>query len=212
MPYLAGVLALFVLWLLIGLSSGFRAGQLVVGADGRPSTSKFQLILWTAAAVFAYVALEALRFREHVFAPMLTVPTNLLIAMGISGGTAVTAKAIAVNQNPQTPVTALPTTSAAGDGSVPESQAQVTTAATAKVSAEMLQSDVSGILQGVDGKPDLGKLQIVVWSGFALAVFLGRVLHAVHTHGLEMPDIDETQMVLMGIGHGTYLGKKIVSN
>jgi len=212
-PYVIGICAVLVLWLLVGLASTFRPSEIILGQDGHASTSKLQLVLWTAVVVFAYAAIETLRFRLHVFGQMAAIPTNLMIAMGISGVTAVSAQAIRVNAEntgPQAVVAVSDTTSPAPSDPSPSSSQ--TTSVVASVPLPSLRADASGILQGTDGKPDLGKLQIVVWTGIALAVFLGRVFHAIHTQGLDLPDIDQTQMVLMGIGHGTYLGKKIAES
>jgi hypothetical protein len=207
MPYVIGLGCALLLWFLIGLASTGGPWQIVIGEDGRPSTSKFQLLLWTLIAVFAYAAIEYMRMHAHNFSSMLSVPPNLLIAIGISGGTAIAAKAIAVNAAPDPPTV---TVAAVGPIETPAGPREAAVVATTHTG--VLQKDVGGLLQGDDGKPDLGKLQVITWTGIAVAVFLVRVIHNVHTGIQELPDIDETQMILMGIGHGTYLGKKIAES
>ena len=96
MSYLTGLAGLAVLWLIVRIATGKHPWALVIGEDGRPSTSKFQMIIWTAAVVFAFLAIFQIRFSSGYRQVLPDVPTNLLIAMGISVATAVSAKSIAV--------------------------------------------------------------------------------------------------------------------
>jgi hypothetical protein len=71
------------------------------------------------------------------------------------------------------------------------------------------------------GSPDLGKIQLMLWTLIAVGVFLSGVFANIHNPGVctpqgeckeSLPDIGETLMILMGLGHGAYLGKKIAEN
>jgi hypothetical protein len=184
-PFLAGLAGLAVLWVVIGIATSFNILKLFEGQDGRPSTSKFQFFLWTAAVVFSYLAIFATPSKgQFVFTPLDGPCDNLLIAMGISGATAVTAKAIAANNaakglHPKPPL----------DGN-------------------------GGIFEGDDGNPDLGKIQMVVWTLIAVGVFLAGVIHNVYADSpsRDLPDIGQPLMILMGLGHAAYVGKKIAGN
>jgi len=77
------------------------------------------------------------------------VPTNLLIAMGISVATAVSAKSIAVKS------------------------AAAIAAAPAPLVAP--PPSKSGIFSDDFGLPDLGKVQVVLWTAIAVGVFLAEV-------------------------------------
>src|SRR5713101_1829063 len=68
--------------------------EVIEGADGRRSTSKFQFLVWTSVIMFAYVALFIERSIAHNYAPIDDIPRNLLLAMGFSGTTLAAAKAI----------------------------------------------------------------------------------------------------------------------
>ena len=153
-------------------------GHLIVGADGRPSTSKFQLYSWTVVVLCAYVSLYVERCIAGDITPIDTIPANLLIAMGFSSVTAATAKGM--------------TTSFVASGRV-KKDASIT----------------GGLFTDDDGATDLAKCQLVAWTLVGIAVYLYTLLRADATKGL--PNIDGSLMVLMGLGHGTYLGKKLVT-
>ncbi|MGA3070309.1 MAG: hypothetical protein ABSD43_08850 [Terracidiphilus sp.] len=207
MSYLTGLAGLAVLWIVVLIATGKHPWALVVGEDGQPSTSKFQMLVWTAATVFAFLAIYQIQFSSGFGQDLPSTPTNLLIAMGISVATAVSAKSIAV-------------------GSQARSDAAAATAAAAGNPPPATPQSLSGIFAGDDGKPDLGKVQVVLWTVIAVGVFLSNVFALIHSPGsphidpqtkiatfpLGLPDISQTLMILMGLGHGAYIGKKIAES
>src|SRR5579859_8102944 len=66
-----------------------------------------------------------------------------------------------------------------------------------------------GVLTDDDGQSDLAKTQLVGWTVIGVIVYLVSVFHADPSKGL--PDIDGALMVLLGLGHGAYIGKKLVT-
>jgi hypothetical protein len=72
----------------------------------------------------------------------------------------------------------------------------------------------------------LGKVQLVLWTLIAVGVFLSQVVDLLHYPGhcppganspctvgnMGLPDISQTLMILMGLGHGAYIGKKIAES
>jgi hypothetical protein len=199
MPYVIGFAGLFVFWLIIGVASRFKPSILFLGADGRPSTSKLQMVVWTAAVVFSYLAVSWARYRLGVHGPMVALPDNLLIAMGVSGATAVSAQAIAIS-------------SAAKAAALPAA-APVVTPLGKVYPAPPAATSQSGIVADDSGNPDLGKIQVVIWTMIAVGVFLFKVVGSIK-HGAPngLPDIDTTLVILMGLGHSVYLGKKVVES
>jgi len=202
MSYLTGLAGLAALWLILLIATKKHPWALVIGEDGRPSTSKFQMLVWTAAVVFAFLAIYQIRFSSGYRQELPGVPTNLLIAMGISVVTAISAKSIAVS-----------------------SQAKRDAAAAAAAAAGLPAAPApppsqSGIFADDSGTPDLGKVQVVFWTVIAVGIFLAEVFaiiqcpncppNSVSTLGL--PDIGQTLMILMGLGHGAYIGKKIAES
>lgn len=190
--YVSGIAALLILWVLYRLYNGsWSIKQLIEGADGHPSTSKFQWFLWTVVALFSYVVLYAAQAANGNFAALANVPDNLLIAMGISSFSMVAAKGITVSQ--------------VESGQIVKLQAAPGTAT------------LGSVLKDDAGYPDLSKIQILAWTFIAIVVFLVQVFNTVKTpsattpYTLVLPDIGSSLMILMGLGHGAYLGKKLVS-
>ena len=96
MSVMTGVAGLAVMWVVLLIATKKHPWALVVGEDGRPSTSKFQMLLWTAAIVFAFLAIFQIRYSAGYIDELPGLPTNLLLVMGISVVTSVSAKSIAV--------------------------------------------------------------------------------------------------------------------
>ncbi|MGD0737266.1 MAG: hypothetical protein ABR976_19205 [Terracidiphilus sp.] len=206
LPWLTGLAGLAILWIVVFIATKRHPWALVIGEDGRPSTSKFQMMVWTAAVVFAFLALYEIRFSKDYCQEMPGVPTNLLIAMGISVATAVSAKSIAVSTQSKTDAANAVAAAAGLQIVTPPSQ--------------------SGIFADDSGKPDLGKVQVVLWTAIAVGVFLSEVFALIHNPGapyfdpklghtvwdLGLPDIGQTLMILMGLGNGAYIGKKIAES
>jgi len=192
--YFSGAGALVVMWLLAGLvANAWDPFRLAEGADRRLSVSKLQWLLWTAVVVFGYVATLVARGLNGGFGTALTLPSNLLIAMGFSATTMVTAKGI--------------TTAYVAQGRVVKPQ---TPPAGASYYSDLVQDDTN--------QTDLSKVQLLIWTAIALGMFVVNVIlninaiNASHTPGdTSLPDIDNALMVLMGLAQGGYLGKKLVT-
>jgi hypothetical protein len=186
-PYLIGLVALGLLLLLVGLAGGtWNPLELVKGFDGPKSTSKLQWLIWTAVVIFGYVVIYSERVRSGDYTVPSHIPGNVLIALGISAGTVTLAKAVTVSQVDAGKIT--------------------------KADAKATPNTRGGILKDDSGQPDLSKIQLVAWTIIAAAVFLSQVIHAVQARTPpQLPDIDPSLMILMGIGHAGYLGKKLVT-
>jgi hypothetical protein len=53
---------------------------------------------------------------------------------------------------------------------------------------------------------------MIAWTLIAIVTYLIAVASRIHTNNVRgLPNIDSALMVLMGLGHGAYLGKKLVS-
>ena len=226
MPYLLGLAGLGAFWLILLISAKKHPWHLVIGEDGQPSASKFQVILWTAAVIFAYLAIYQIRFSHGHPEGMPDLPQNLLIAMGISVVTSVSAKAIAVNASNNAATAAAlapPRMVATGPSVVAQGQDGPPVVVTPVMAAPEADPpiDQSGIFLDSTGSPDLGKIQLVFWTLIAVGIFLSGVFYNIHHPGVctaqgdckeSIPDIGETLMILMGMGHGAYLGKKIAES
>jgi hypothetical protein len=189
-PYLIALGVLLLLWILyIILARKLNPLAVVCGADGRPSTSKLQFWMWTVVALFSYVAFYAARVNNGHLEAIGDIPRNLLLAMGFSIVTATAAKGITVSQ--------------LQSGNLVKPPAPSDTS-----SAGPVVKDDSGAL-------DLSKIQLLAWTLVAIGVYLVNVVNAVgavtQQSAGKLPDIDAALMVLMGLGQGAYLGKKLVT-
>jgi hypothetical protein len=169
-------------------------GDLVRGADGRPSTSKAQWWIWTAVVIFGYVAVFVERWLRGDPSAGIEVPHNLLLAMGFSATTMAVAKGI--------------TTTYVARGMVDRPAAPVARAATPAGAAQ----PAGGILTDDDGATDLSKVQIVAFTAIAVLVYVVRLATQGDAATLPvMVDIDPALMTLMGLSHAGYLGAKIAT-
>src|SRR5215218_9174711 len=79
-PYGWGAVALLFLWAVIWLLTGrLNPFRLVIGEDGRPSTSKLKPFLWTVDMIFAYAVLYSAKLKKGSIDPISNIPPNLLI-------------------------------------------------------------------------------------------------------------------------------------
>ena len=183
---------------------------LVEGADGRASTSKFQLALWTGVVLFAFLAIFFTRWlvQENPVIPDY-LPPALFAAMGLSAGTAVLAKWI---------------TSAQVDSG------QVAKTPTSGVSAAA-NPGAGALVQDDGGSLDQYKVQFLAWTFVGIGLYLFTIVdvvrHAVPaaaaqtgqlpaavdaSHLVNLPDLGAALAGLIGVGHATYLGKKLVTS
>ena len=186
LPYIVGITTLIVLFIVVKIAGRVKIAQLYEGADGRPSTSKFQFFLWTAVVVFSFTALLTLKFQKNDFAPLTAnLPDNVLIAMGISIASASAAKAVTTSYINTNRLDKVPVSSGSGH--------------------------FGQIFQDDSGFPDLSKIQMIAWTLIAVVAYLITVCHHIAVKDLTtIPDIDKSLMTLMGLGSAAYLGKKAV--
>ena len=191
-PYIAGALVLLLLWLAYRFFAGnWSIIEVVRGLDNRWSTSKCQFFLWTVVALFSYATIYAARLGAHKLLSGVSdsgpdIPSNLLLAMGISITSAVAAKGITVTQ--------------------------LNNADTTKDQIHPAQAQFSDLIRDDAGAIDLTKVQLLGWTIIAIGAYLtnvGRTVHLINGF-TKLPDIDPALMVLMGLGHGAYLGKKLI--
>ena len=125
-----------------------------------------------------------LRARQGDYGAISTVPANLLTVLGFSTVTAVGAKGITVGYLKSGAISKPDPGSAKG-----------------------------GLLLDDSGVPELAKIQMIGFTVVAVLIFLVGVIHQARgAHpSAQLPNIDSSLLVLMGISQGGYLGKKLVS-
>jgi hypothetical protein len=121
------------------------------------------------------------------YPPIIGIPENLGILMGISAGSFIGAKGI--------------TSFKVGDGSI-------TKVAAEKPSfVDLITNDYKAI--------DLGDAQMLAWTLIAAAAYLINVSrmwwYLDPSLEISLPNVDSTLMILTGISQAAYLGKKLVA-
>jgi hypothetical protein len=185
-----GVLAL--LWLFVGVSGGtdgWKFWKLAEGADGKTSTSKFQWLVWLIAILFAYTVLWTLRASTGDYGAITEIPANLLTVLGLSTVTAAAAKGITVGYLQSGRVSKEPSDGNAAGG------------------------NKGGILADDSGFPELAKIQMTGFTFISVGIFLATLFHQIHTNPaqVDLPNIDSSLLVIMGLSQGGYVAKKLVS-
>jgi hypothetical protein len=181
-----GVLVLLIMSALYWWWSGGKWPNHIYKSDdsGASSASKAQLLLWTVVAIFSYTVIYADRVLNHnTFDVPTEIPSNLLVAMGLSAGTTLAAKVVSGTK-------------------IRSGKAQ-----------KQEENSKGGILLNDDGEPDLSKIQMMAWTFLAVGVYLISVLKVISISFQvpDLPDINPTLLALMGIGELAYVGKKAVT-
>lgn len=180
---------------LFGFSTQVLRG-LVLGADNRASTSKFQATAWTYTILFALVALLVGHLLYADFDPGWDkfledgLNSDYLWLLGIPAAGLVGAKAIT-----QTKVQANP------DAKPPKAAGDDTLLARTR---ELASDD-----NDVNPQPALGDLQYLVFNAVAAAYFLSAFLGHVER---GLPSLPDTLIALTGVSAASYLSAKAVKS
>jgi hypothetical protein len=181
----------------------------VIGQDGRASTSKTQVVLWTAAVVWALVDLLLLA-RAYPGGNLFTstVTSNwrpkYLVLLGLPVAAATTAKAVVAGSN-------------AGHGPIASSSA--TTAADLNLDRVYLRdpcpagiwgffAGVAELLTGDDDAVAWADLQYVVFTLITLVYFAAQLLSRPQD---GLPPVPAALLTLMGVSAAGYTANKIVN-
>jgi hypothetical protein len=181
-----------VLYIVIGVITRiWRPSEIVKGADGLASTSKFQWFLWIVVIIFAYIAVWVLLAEQGEYAA-LGAKAGLLTVLAFSTVTAVAAKGI--------------TSAYVRSG-------RITKPGVSLAEPKAHGTSLGGILQDDSGRPELAKIQMVVVTIITIGIFLATVIHQIVSRpGLAvLPGIDPFLVALTGISQAGYLGRKLVA-
>jgi hypothetical protein len=183
---------------------------LVIGADGRASTSKLQVLMWTLAVLYAFTflllwgrsvgcdqdvtgtrkaACEQARDVRGLFGEILEEPleTEYYALLGLPTAAAVAAKALTVNK--------------VAKGEVVKPRAARTAKGFGKGLAEVVSSD--------NGRTDLIDFQYFAFNLLALSYF---ILQFVAAPANGLPEIPPTLLALTGVAVAAYTGKKALES
>ncbi len=145
------------------------------------SASKFQALLWTYVTLFAYGSIFGTRLQ--LMSPGEPFPElpNIPLNFLILMG-----------------FSAITVTGAKGVTIAYKSQGRIS-------------DESGGLLTGPDGQSDLIKTQMLVWTIVAAGIYLIKLIRSLNNGIYDMPDIDQTLLVLMGLSQGSYIGNKLVT-
>lgn len=183
----------------------------VMGQDNRASTSKTQVVLWTAAVVWALIDLLLLA-RAHPGASLFTsaVTTNwrpeYLVLLGLPVAAAATAKAAVAGANSgQGPATSDPSSKKKVADRLNVQRVYVRDPAP---DINGFRAGLAELFTGDDNSVDWGDLQYVVFTLVTLAYFAIQFL-AQPANGL--PPVPAALLTLMGVSATGYAANKVVS-
>ncbi len=204
-------------WGVFGLDAKIL-GKLVLGADNRASTSKFQATAWTYALLFALVTLLVGHLLYADFDAGWDaflddgLNTDYLWLLGIPSAGLVGAKAITQSKAQANPA-AKPMKPAADPAAEaePAEGERADPAATRSVVDRLLTRtrELASDDNDDDPQPALGDLQYLVFNAVAIAFFLSAFLGHVE---LGLPSLPDTLIALTGVSAASYLSTKAVRN
>jgi hypothetical protein len=162
---------------------------IVVDDRNRVSSSRLQLVLWTALVLSGYLDAILANVGLHASEPLLVdVPPALWAAMGVSTASLATSP-LALREKKR--------------------QGKLTT--NASPSGARWLDVVTGEEHGLENVIDLGKVQMVLVTVvlvLAYGVALGHALDSRGTLITSLPKVNEAFAILLGISHAGYLAKK----
>jgi hypothetical protein len=181
----------------------------VMGQDGRASTSKTQVVLWTGAVVWALVDLLLLA-RVYQGGTLFTnaVTSNwrpeYLVLLGLPVAAATAAKAAVVNSNSgRGPLTETISADKAADLKLSRVYVRPP-----QVKTKGFLVGVAELFTGDDGAVAWADLQYVVFTLITLTYFMVQFL-ARPADGL--PPVPAVLLTLMGVSASTYTANKVVN-
>jgi hypothetical protein len=196
------------LWLIVRFTTMLRDP-----GTGSYSLGKAQMAFWGLVVVLTFTGIWALT------GDMERIPAQVLILLGISAGTGLSALLIGPDdqgkkaQNRQRLADAKTELNA-----LKQRQAQNALSATEIAQLNALNGEIAALEKAIqagqpggfwrdivnDGNgPSFHRVQVVIWTLVLGAVFVRSVLQTI-----SMPEFPETLLVLMGISNATYLGFK----
>jgi hypothetical protein len=166
--------------------------------------------------IFAYVTIYSVKAIHGDYLPFSEIPPNLLILMGVSTGSMVASKAITGVQATQGTVK---TTKNSGNpkasigNQVIQNMAAPNTVNQTRPIILKTSFDFKDLVCDDDGTVALDKIQMMAWTFIALVIYLILIIQQVNAQGsYYLPNVDATLLILMGISHGAYLGKKLTNS
>lgn len=171
--------------------------QFLRDGEGDPSLSRLQFFAWTGVVIFAFSWVCFIRVFSGVPTFPSAIPANVLAVMGISTGAALASSQV------ESLAKDAPTTREESWGNW------------SSMLAELTKNKFSG---NWEMRPSLGRYQMFAWTVISIGIYVGILLTTVHqvwvgggAGSLNMPDLDPTLVVLMGLSQAGFVGSKAIS-
>lgn len=184
-----------------------------IDARNRVSLSKLQMLLWTVLVVCSLLTVATYRIHDMAIpaakALVITLPPELLFAMGISAASFVATPALLSLKAAETPTEeALATTRAARGDDVVEYEGKVDRRSSP--AGASLTDIFRGDEVGNNLSLDVSKVQQLAISLLLLGIYAGMVYRELGLHPTmsDLPKLQESLVQLMGISHASYLAYK----
>ena len=226
-PYIVGLIGLMILWLLYSLVSHSRNPfVLAVGKDGKASTSNMQFLLWTIVVIFSYIVIFVWRTCRHLSlgAALRGQPFRKPcwprwgLIWSPSWQPKLSGLPASIRGRILQPLQPMPQLLPPQKGPI-STKADVPTKDSTAPDATPSDGGYGWryLVREDDDSLSLPKSQMLAWTVVALVLFLYQVLVMVSAPPTDLrtdpslPDINSALVVLMGIGQGMYLGKKLLT-
>jgi len=162
--------------------------EIILNSKGWPTLSKFQFLLWTFVIAFSYLAIQII----------------LITGTDYSGE-------YLLNNIPEN-LLALMGISVA----VPIVNANITEKTKKIENKDEDDRSFGTMFYNPEGKLDLARLQMFLWTIIGIAIFLYILFDQITTlssvEELFIPDVSPTLLILMGLSQTAYLGSKIAKS
>jgi len=197
----------------IGLALNGRMLGAAIDGRNRVSLSKLQMLLWTTLVVSALITLGAYRMHDTAIAAQgaglkITIPGELLLAMGVSAASFVATPTILSLKAAETPSAASVDDLTAARGDVGRRVGKVDARKSPAYASftDLFRGDEVGNALSVD----LSKVQQVAITLLLLGVYAASVFQTLQQAptATALPALDKDFVTLMAISHGSYLAYK----
>jgi hypothetical protein len=181
---------MLVLALVVGSDAKGRLDGVLIDRYNRITLTHFQIVLWTVLVLASYsgaLFTNLLAGSSAIDALDVSIPPELWLAMGISGGSFAASKAIKLK--------------------IPDAKIDKKSSPAEARWVQMFTSDVDD----GQGSVDLSKLQMFFFTVvlvFGYAAGVANELIDASTKLTQLPALNDTFVTLLLISHGTYLARK----
>jgi hypothetical protein len=201
----------------IGVCISGRATGVIIDSRNCMSLSKLQACAWTVMVLAALLVAAAFNLSlGRADALSISIPSDLLVAMGISAASMAATPAVLslkANQIPSDVAVQAAANQLAGPGvqglssDVSRVGAMITNGSTAEAHwTDLLTGDEIGNF----ATPDLSKIQQILVTLLLLGVYSVLIWRAFATPGrlTALPPIDQSLIWLLGLSHASYIAYK----